>query len=96
MLTKAQRTMFCHFEAQVDNEEDDNQCAEELNSVELTLVFPMSIPANICSSVMPNAKHLCACNCGKLVTQETERWHEAGQEPSFLMSNILAQNQSLR
>jgi hypothetical protein len=54
----------------------------------------MSMPANICSLVM-TAKHLCACNCGKLVTQQTERHHEAGKGPSLLMSSILAQNKSL-
>jgi hypothetical protein len=66
----------------------------KLDSGELIFVFPLSVPANIHSSVMV-AKNLCACNCGKLVTQKTERWHEAGQGPSFLMSNILSQNQSL-
>ena len=45
---------------------------------------------------MPDAKRLCVCNCGKLVTRQTERRHEAGQGPSFLTSNILAQNPSLR
>ena len=40
------------------------------------------------------AKRLCACNCGKLVTRQTERRHEAGQGPSLLMSSILAQNKS--
>jgi hypothetical protein len=53
----------------------------------------MSVPANIHSSVMA-AKRLCACNCGKLVTRKTEKRHEAGQGPSFLMSSVLAQNQS--
>jgi hypothetical protein len=45
---------------------------------------------------MPNTKRLCVCNCGKLVTRQTERRHEAGRGPSFLTSNILAQNPSLR
>jgi len=40
-------------------------------------------------------KRLCACNCGKSVTRKTEKRHEAGQGPSFLMSSILVQNQSL-
>ena len=47
MVPKAQRTTFRRFEAPIDNEEDDNQCAEELDSGELTLVFPMSAPANV-------------------------------------------------
>ena len=47
MVPKAQRTMFRRFEAQVGNEEDDNQCAEEPDSGELTLGFPMSAPANV-------------------------------------------------
>ena len=51
----------------------------------------MSMPANIHPSVMAT-KCLCACNCGKLVTGQTERRHEAGQGPSLLMSSILAQN----
>ena len=42
MVPKAQRTMFCYFKAQIDNKEDDNQCAEVPDSGELTLVFPMS------------------------------------------------------
>ena len=41
------------------------------------------------------AKRLCACNCGKLVTRKTEKRHEAGQGPSFLMSSIIVQNQTL-
>jgi hypothetical protein len=49
------------------------------------------MPANIRPSVM-TAKRLCACNCGKLVTRQTERRHEDGQGPSLLMSSILAQN----
>ena len=78
-LWKAQQTLFYHsidIEAQVNNEEGDNGCGE-LDSAGLIPKF-MSMPANICSSVM-TAKHLCACNCGKLVTWKTERQHEAGQ-----------------
>jgi hypothetical protein len=41
------------------------------------------------------AKRLCACQCGRLVTRKTEKWHKAGQGSSILISSILAQNQSL-